>query len=62
MELSEECGMLAGEVVGKAMESGLLLVPAGPRVVRFVPPLIVEEKDINDALKMFDSALVASKK
>ena len=44
------------------MESGLLLVPAGLRVVRFVPPLVVEEKDIDDALKMFEAALVASKK
>ena len=62
VELSEECGMLAGEVVGKAMESGLLLVPAGLRVVRFVPPLVVGEKDIEDALKMFEAALVSSKK
>ncbi|MFM6078680.1 MAG: aminotransferase class III-fold pyridoxal phosphate-dependent enzyme, partial [Dolichospermum sp.] len=43
--------------VKAAMEAGLLLVPAGPKVVRFVPPLIVTEAEINQALKAVEKAL-----
>jgi acetylornithine aminotransferase len=39
------------------MKEGLLLVPAGGTVVRFVPPLIVTEQEIDDALKMFETAV-----
>uniref|UniRef100_A0A7S1B6A0 acetylornithine transaminase n=1 Tax=Corethron hystrix TaxID=216773 RepID=A0A7S1B6A0_9STRA len=42
-----------GEVVGKCMEEGLLLVAAGKDVVRFVPPLIVTEKEVERALEIF---------
>jgi len=35
------------------MEKGLLLVPAGVRVVRFVPPLIVTEEEIDKAVEIF---------
>ena len=47
------------QVVGAAIKEGLLLVPAGTHVVRFVPPLIVTEKDVTDALAIF-SKVVAS--
>lgn len=50
----------AAAVVAKAIEDGLLLVPAGPRVVRFVPPLIVTEEEIKQALEMFAKALDAA--
>jgi acetylornithine/N-succinyldiaminopimelate aminotransferase len=50
-------GFTAGELVGVAMEKGLLLVPAGPKVVRFVPPLIVSEQEIDEALKLFEEAV-----
>lgn len=52
-------GYSAGEIVGDAMKAGLLLVPAGPSVVRFVPPLIVSEKEIDAALTMFEAAVAA---
>ena len=51
--------MTAGEVVGAAIKEGLLLVPAGTHVVRFVPPLVVTEKDVDDALAIF-TKVVAS--
>lgn len=47
----------AAEVVKAAMDSGLLLVPAGPQVVRFVPPLIVTPAEIDQALALLGSAL-----
>ena len=49
----------AGELVGAAMEQGLLLVPAGANVVRFVPPLIITEEEINMALERFEAAVKA---
>ena len=38
----------------KALEKGLLLVPAGGNVVRFVPPLIISRNEINILLKKLD--------
>jgi acetylornithine/N-succinyldiaminopimelate aminotransferase len=48
-----------GKIVAAAMEEGLLLVGAGKNVVRFVPPLIITEAELNDALTMFEKAVVA---
>ena len=39
------------------MDAGLLLVPAGPKVVRFVPPLIVTDAENKQALKAVEKAL-----
>uniref|UniRef100_A0A7S2JSE9 acetylornithine transaminase n=1 Tax=Leptocylindrus danicus TaxID=163516 RepID=A0A7S2JSE9_9STRA len=47
----------AGELVGDCMKDGLLLVPAGPNTVRFVPPLIVTEAEIEKALEMFEKTV-----
>ncbi|NDL66915.1 aspartate aminotransferase family protein [Anaerotalea alkaliphila] len=46
-----------GEVVGKAMEKGLLLVGAGSNVVRFVPPLVVGCEDLDKALAIVEESL-----
>lgn len=45
------------DVVKKAMAAGLLLVPAGTSVVRFVPPLVITEAEVDRALDMFEKAL-----
>lgn len=45
------------ELVGDAMEEGLLLVAAGPSVVRFVPPLVITEEEIATALERFETAI-----
>ena len=37
--------------------TGVLVVPAGPKVVRFVPPLIISENDVNVAMERFESAI-----
>ena len=36
-----------------ALSAGLLVVPAGPRVVRMVPPLIVSAAEVDEALAIF---------
>ena len=56
-ELTEECGFAAIDVVAKLMANGVLTVPAGPKVVRFVPPLVVSAAEIDEALGRFNDAL-----
>ncbi len=57
MELNAEIELTAGDIVKAAIDEGLLLVPAGSKVVRFVPPLIVTEKEIDTALQLVDKAM-----
>lgn len=47
------------EVVHRAMAAGLLLIPAGERVVRFLPPLNVQPGEIDEAVEKFASVLRA---
>jgi len=58
-ELTEECGFAAADVVAKLMEAGMLTVPAGVKVVRFVPPLTISEAEIDEALDKFATAVKA---
>lgn len=57
LELKEDVELTSPQVVKVAMEAGLLLVPAGPKVLRFVPPLIVTEAEVNLALQAVENAL-----
>lgn len=45
------------ELVGICIKKGLLLVGAGPNVLRFVPPLTVNELEINGAAAILEQAL-----
>lgn len=46
-----------GPVVTRAREGGLLLVGAGPDVIRFVPPLVVSDAEIDEAVGIVAAAL-----
>lgn len=52
-------GPSAIEVVKAAMAEGLLLVPAGAQVVRFVPPLTIKPRHIREAIRRLERALLA---
>ena len=45
------------EIIPKAMEAGLILIPAGTHVIRFVPPLIVEKEHIDQMIAILDRTL-----
>ncbi|NJL45389.1 MAG: aminotransferase class III-fold pyridoxal phosphate-dependent enzyme, partial [Leptolyngbyaceae cyanobacterium SM2_3_12] len=45
------------DIVKAAMDEGLLLVPAGPQVVRFVPPLNVSADEVQQAVMAVEKAL-----
>ena len=62
LELTEACGFVAADVVGSLMEAGMLTVPAGQRVVRFVPPLVVSEAEVDEALTKLEATLEQLKK
>ena len=49
----------APDIVKAAMEQGLLLVPAGPRVVRFVPPLVIQPRHLRLAVDRLERALIS---
>jgi len=46
-----------GEMIGKALEDGLLLIPAGGNVIRFIPPLMVEEEQIDLMIEKLEQVL-----
>jgi acetylornithine/N-succinyldiaminopimelate aminotransferase len=47
----------AGDILDHAAAHGLLVLQAGPDVLRFVPPLIISDADIADGLSRLRSAL-----
>lgn len=57
--IKESATLTSRDVVQSGIEQGLLLVPAGPKVVRFVPPLIVSAEEIDQAIAVIDRALSA---
>lgn len=62
VELDPELPCAAGstpalEVVRRCMDAGLLVIPAGERVVRFLPPLNVGRDDIREGASIFLSVL-----
>ncbi len=51
------CGTPAIWMVAQLMDAGLLTVPAGANVVRFLPPLIITRSDVAEALKILRTVL-----
>jgi acetylornithine aminotransferase len=49
----------APAVVKAALAQGLLVVPAGPTVVRFVPPLTIKTRQIRQAVQLLEQALLS---
>ncbi|HIT89818.1 MAG TPA: aspartate aminotransferase family protein [Candidatus Merdenecus merdavium] len=43
---------LAGDIVKRALEEGLILITAGGNVLRFLPPLIITEADVDTMIKL----------
>lgn len=46
-----------GEIITRAVEKGLLLINAGPNIIRFVPPLIITEQHIDDMIGILDTCI-----
>ncbi len=59
MELKADTQLTSADIVKASIAEGLLLVPAGPKVVRFVPPLIVTSEEVDKALQAIQKAMLA---
>ncbi len=51
-----QCKVSNLDLVNKAREKGLLLIPAGDNVARILPPLIVEAEHISEGVGLIDAA------
>lgn len=51
------CKKSVGEIAAKALEEGLIIITAGSDVLRFVPPLIIEEKHVDEMAEKLNSVL-----
>jgi acetylornithine/succinyldiaminopimelate/putrescine aminotransferase len=47
----------AGPIVAEAYKQGVMLVNAGPTVLRFVPPLVISEEELAHAVNVVGSIL-----
>jgi acetylornithine/N-succinyldiaminopimelate aminotransferase len=52
----------ASEVGDKLVQNGLLAAAAGSNIIRFAPPLIVNENNIEKAIEILDNVLLTLKK
>jgi acetylornithine/N-succinyldiaminopimelate aminotransferase len=57
LEIKADIPLTSMDLVNAAIEEGLLLAPAGPKVLRFVPPLIVSEAEVDRAMQLLQSAI-----
>ena len=51
------CEKPVGQIAAKALEAGLIVITAGSNVLRFVPPLIIKEKDVDEMISRLESIL-----
>lgn len=53
LELSEP----AGSYITEALEKGVIFMSAGTHVIRFIPPLVIEKKDIDEMIAILEQIL-----
>ncbi|MEL4025849.1 acetylornithine transaminase [Lysinibacillus endophyticus] len=58
--LGIDCGKDVAPFVAKAEEKGLLLVAAGPQVLRLLPPLTVSKEEIDQAVAILQEVLLST--
>lgn len=55
--LGMELTIPAREIMNKCMENGLLVIGAGTNIIRFVPPLIISQENVDEAVSILDKVL-----
>ncbi len=55
--IRDDCDLNAADVVKAALAQKLLLVPAGTKVVRMVPPLVIDRREVAQLLTRLERAL-----
>ena len=46
-----------GPIINRAIEKGLLLINAGPNIIRFVPPLVITEKEVDQMIEILEECI-----
>jgi acetylornithine/N-succinyldiaminopimelate aminotransferase len=49
----------AQDMMDLALKRGVLILNAGPATIRFVPPLIIQQAEIDEAIDHLDAALAS---
>ncbi len=60
MEIAADVELTSLDLVKAAIAEGLLLAPAGPKVLRLVPPLIVSEAEVEEATSILARVIEAA--
>ena len=61
IDLAPDAGFDAPALIAAARVQGLLLIRAGERALRLLPPLNVTDEEIDEALAKLDAALTQLK-
>jgi acetylornithine/N-succinyldiaminopimelate aminotransferase len=56
-ELTDDWAGRAKDFLGAALDEGLMMLIAGPNVMRFAPSLIIPDEDIDEGLARFEKAV-----
>lgn len=46
-----------GDIIGRALEKGLILINAGPNILRFVPPLVITEENVDEMITILEQCI-----
>ncbi len=57
MMLAIQLEIDAADIVNQCLQKGLLINSTGGKVLRFVPPLIIKKKDVDQAIKILDDVM-----
>ena len=55
--LAAQLNIESGDIVNECLQRGFLIISAGDRTLRFVPPLIITTQDIDQATKVLDEVM-----
>ena len=46
-----------GSIIQKALDAGLVLINAGEKIIRFIPPLVITKEHVDEMIDIFESCL-----
>ncbi|MGP8153743.1 MAG: acetylornithine transaminase [Smithella sp.] len=55
--LAAELNIEVGDIINECRQRGLLIISAGSKTLRFVPPLIITNQDVDCAIKTLDEVM-----
>ena len=46
-----------GSIIQKALDAGLVLINAGEKIIRFIPPLVITKEHVDEMVDILESCL-----